>query len=486
MSIFKTKKFAIVDVETSGANAVFDRVIEIGILRVENGEIVERFNSLVNPGTIISPFIKDITGINNEDLFGAPTFEDISNKVITLLDGAVFVAHNARFDYGFIKNELKRVGFSYNSKCLCTVRLSRRMFPEYTKHDLSSLIERFNFDCLNRHRAYDDAKVLWDFLDQLYKSERKEELEESIGALLKENTLPQFLNSKAIKDLPEGAGVYIFYGENNEVLYIGKSKNIRHRVLSHFSNDHASSKEMHLCQQTTRIESIETAGELSALLLESQMVKEYCPIYNRQLRRVSKLVLAKKIKKGNYIGVELERSGEILPEQYKNIVGVFKNISQAKSFLRGISCDFGLCPRVLGLEKGHGACFNHQIKKCSGACIEIADPQDFKKKFKEAFKNRKIKAWPFLGPIVITEKKDDETAHSFVLDNWCLLHNIEVGEDNFITNTHPPKFDYDSYKIFRRYIVNPLNKKNIKSLNKRDLLNIHRETENTERFVYID
>jgi len=486
MDLLKNKKFAIVDVETTGASPVFDRIIEIGIICIENGKIASTFNTLINPQTPVSPFIERITGIKSEDLVGAPTFEDVYIKIEELLDGAIFVAHNARFDYGFVKNELKRSGVAYNSKCLCTVRLSRKLYPNFKKHDLSSLIDRFSFICENRHRAFDDAKVLWDFITHIQNSGRQEELNEAIRILLSENTLPQFLNEQSIKMLPEGPGVYVFYGEDDEVLYVGKSKNVRFRVLSHFSNDHASSKEMHLCQQTIRVEGIETSGELSALLLESEMVKELSPIYNRQLRRRSQLVLAKKSSYGKYPSVVLERSNSIDSSDYNKILGVFKNIHQAKSFLRNAVDEYSLCPKILGLEKGRGACFYHQINKCSGACVGIVDKKEYEKKLNQAFKGRKIKGWPFSGPILIEERKNDTRKQSFVLDNWCLLYDVRTSPDSFEPRSYSPKFDYDSYKIFRRYLKDPLNKKYIKSLNKKDLHNIHRETENTEKYVYID
>lgn len=486
MNILKDKNFVIVDVETTGSSPIYDRIIEIGILRVENGEVIETFQTLLNPQTPISPFIENITGIKNRELLGAPSFEDVSHKIGELLSEGIFVAHNARFDYGFVKNELKRSGVNFNAKSLCTVKLSRKLFPTFRRHDLSTLIDRFNLQCENRHRAFDDAKVLWDFILSINSSNRGEELNDAISEILKENILPQFLDALEIKKLPENPGVYKFISVGDEILYVGKSKNIKQRVLSHFSNDHASTKEMHLCQQTARIETIETAGELSALILESRLVKELSPIYNRQLRRTSELVLAKKIKKGKYWGIELERSGVIDPKEYKNIVGVFKNISQAKTFLRKVSSEFSICPRLLGLEKGKGACFNYQIEKCSGACIEKDIPEDYKKRFLAAFKNRRLKAWPFGGAIVITEKKDDENSHSFVLDNWCLLHDIEMTSEDLIPKNHIARFDYDTYKIFRRYIKDPINKKNIRPLNKKDLKQINIETENTEKYVYID
>jgi DNA polymerase III subunit epsilon len=486
MVLLKNKKFAIVDVETTGASPVFDRIIEIGIIRIENGEISDTFTTLINPQTTISPFIERITGIKSEDLVGAPTFDEVNNRIEELLDGAVFIAHNARFDYGFVKNELKRSGVSYNSKCLCTVRLSRKLYPHYKKHDLSSIIDRFDFECRNRHRAYDDAKVLWDFICHIQKTGKEEKMNEAIQVLLSENTLPQFLNEKSIKKLPEGPGVYVFYGENEDVLYVGKSKNVRFRVLSHFSNDHASSKEMHLCQQSVRVEGIETAGELSALLLESQMVKELSPLYNRQLRRTNQLVLAKKSSYGKYPSVTLVRTSTIEPGEYKKILGVFKNVSQAKTFLHGAIDEYALCPKILGLEKGKGACFYHQINKCSGACVGKIEAKEYEKNLNEAFKGRKIRGWPFKGPILIEERKNDTTKQSFVLDNWCLLHDVRTTSEDVEPRSYIPKFDYDSYKIFRRYIKNPLNKKYIKNLNKKDIDNVNKETENTDKYVYID
>lgn len=158
-----TKPLAIVDVETTGMSGLYDRVIEIGIIRVEHNEIVDTFNSLVNPQTYVSPFIEEFTGIHKNDLESAPVFEELSENVTRLLGDAIFVAHNARFDYSFIKHELKRLGYSFSAKTLCTVQLSRRLFPTLKHHSLSSLIEHFNLSFKKRHRAYDDAFAVWQF-----------------------------------------------------------------------------------------------------------------------------------------------------------------------------------------------------------------------------------------------------------------------------------------------------------------------------------
>lgn len=156
--------FTIVDVETTGAHPWFNRVIEVGVLRVEKGEVIETFETLVNPETAIPEFITNMTGIPNEDVAGAPVFDEIKDKLIALFEGSVFVAHNVDFDYNFLQSEFQRVGYGFTADKLCTVRLSRVLYPAHKRHNLSALIERFKFECKRRHRALDDAKVLWDFL----------------------------------------------------------------------------------------------------------------------------------------------------------------------------------------------------------------------------------------------------------------------------------------------------------------------------------
>ncbi len=161
------QNFTIVDVETTGGSPFFSRIIEIGLLRVEHGEVVKEYQTLLNPGIEIPEFITKMTGISDTDVASAPVFEDIADELLGMFEGATFVAHNVGFDYNFIKEEFRRAGYEFNLDKLCTVRLSRALFPEYKRHNLTELIERFEFECENRHRAFDDAKVLWDFLQHV-------------------------------------------------------------------------------------------------------------------------------------------------------------------------------------------------------------------------------------------------------------------------------------------------------------------------------
>jgi DNA polymerase III subunit epsilon len=180
------KNFAIVDVETTGGSPFFNRVIEIGLLRVEKGEVVKEYKQLLNPGIPIPEFITDMTGISEADVAEAPTFEDIADEVLELFEDAIFVAHNSQFDYGFLKEEFRRIGYGFNVDQLCTVRLSRALFKEHKHHNLTALIERYEFECQNRHRAFDDAKVLWDFLQHVHTNVEEKQLQKAFKQLLKQ------------------------------------------------------------------------------------------------------------------------------------------------------------------------------------------------------------------------------------------------------------------------------------------------------------
>lgn len=178
------RSLAIVDVETTGGNPFFNRVVEIGILRVEKGEVVRTYQTLVNPGRPIPEFITEITGIRDQDVANAPSFEQVKDEVLELFEDAIFVAHNSSFDYGFLRAEFERHERAFTMEQLCTVRLSRLLFSRFKHHNLSALIDRFNFECLNRHRALDDAKVLWDFLQMLPEKFPQEQIDVAISRCL--------------------------------------------------------------------------------------------------------------------------------------------------------------------------------------------------------------------------------------------------------------------------------------------------------------
>jgi len=467
MNTIKNQTFCIVDIETTGCGPLRDRIIDIAVIKMKNGKIIGTFQSLLNPHTYIPLSITNITGISQLDVEGAPSFVDIALELDIFLKDSIFVAHNARFDYGFIKNEFKRIDMSFSRPILCTVKLSRYLFPRHRRHNLDAIIERFNITCEARHRAYGDAKATFDFLLHSCKKVGNKKFEEGIKKVMGDRAIPINLDAAKVRSLPETPGVYFFYGKDGEVLYIGKSKNLKTRVMSHFSQDHSVQKEMRISEEIYRVEVEETAGELGALLLESSLIKSMSPLYNRMSRKVKKLVVAKKnIDLNGYIRVSLEHIDIILAQDLPKILGIYKTLTHAKNSLKTISYDHSLCPKLLGLEKGSGACFYTQLQKCEGACVKIEKNLSYNKKVLTAFKNRKIKAWPFHGPIIIDEKKDDASGEAFIVDNWCLVSIIKYLDDGEREEIRADNvFDYDAYKILARYICNSNNKKSIKPLN---------------------
>ena len=239
------------------------------------------------PGVPIPAEIQWLTGITNDMVRAAPSFSEIAQQVFDRLDGAIFVAHNARFDYGFLRAEFNRAGLSFTAKTLCTVRLSRYLYPDRAPHTLDAIIDRFCLEGEPRHRALGDARVLWRWLQRLADRHPPAEIEFAAHELLRRPALPPNLPPDAIDALPHAPGVYLFYGLNEYPIYIGKSIDLRSRVASHFNSE----RELRLSQEIHRLDWEETAGEFGALLRESELIKTRLPAHNVASRRKLNQVL---------------------------------------------------------------------------------------------------------------------------------------------------------------------------------------------------
>ncbi|MBN1397265.1 MAG: GIY-YIG nuclease family protein [Bacteroidetes bacterium] len=253
-------------------------------------------------------------------------------------------------------------------------------------------------------------------------------------------------NKSVIPSLSAAAGVYLFYGTDDVLLYIGKSKTIRARVRSHFS----ARDERWLTKRICRIETRETAGELGALLLESQLIKELRPMYNVRSRQPRRIIVARRLdNEQGYATVKLQPIDyvELIPDS--PILGIFKHNKQAKEFLDTILKTHRLCSKLLRLEQTRGCCFQYHLGQCKGACVGEEDPSVYNARLEAAFENRRIIAWPFDGPVTIEEvSKDKKLCEKFVIDNWCL-----IGSEQNTASSSPRRFDYDSYKILFSYIM---------------------------------
>jgi DNA polymerase-3 subunit epsilon len=459
-SSFISKPLSFVDVETTGTNAVSGRIIEIGILKVEGDEVIKEYQTLINPELRIDPFIEQMTGIQFADLEKAPLFSDVKDEIYEILEGTIFVAHNVRFDYGFIRNEFRRYGMSFTSKHFDTVKLARILYPGHRHYNLDAIMERFHIENPARHRAFGDAKVLWEFYRQSKQNLEKTIFDEAIKIVLKRPSLPPAISQKDIDNLPEAPGVYIFNGEGGSILYIGKSVNIRDRVLSHFTNDYASSGDMRIVQSIKSVTAIETAGELSALLLESTLIKKHKPIFNKVLRESRRmLALVKKKDDKGFNTVDIKEVNQIEADEIESVLGVFRSLKQVKDRLYEVCKEFNLCPRLMGLEKGKGRCFYSQINSCFGACAGEEPNLKYNLRFDEAFFDKKVKSWKFSGPVLIKEEGNKSEAH--YVDKWCYLGSLKSEADDPSQMDKIYKFDYDTYKILRRFLGNPNNLRSV-------------------------
>ena len=443
-----------VDIETTGGSVTADRIIEIGIFQVRNNKLEKTFETFLDPDRALPPEITTLTGISPADLEKAPSFYDIKDELMGYFDDTVFVAHNARFDYGFLKQEFLRFGDKFSLKQLCTVKLSRLLYPEHRHHNLDSIIERFQFQIGNRHRAFADAKILWDFYQKIQTLFPVEKISQTISHILKKPNIPPKLKDFKHSDLPESPGVYIFYGENGQPLYVGKSKNIKDRVLSHFSLSTGDASEMKIYNTTESMEFIQTAGELGALLKESETIKKLMPLYNRRLRYREKMVMAVKKEVDGVFTVEIQETDQPDINNLENIMAVFKNKMQAKEALTNIAKEHNLCDKFLGLQKTSGPCFNYQLERCQGVCAGKEIPMKYNLRFIEAFLKTRIKTWPYKGPVTIKETDPESGKEElFLIHNWCIVQKQE--DDN--KNLEDLVFDYDVYKILKRFIFNNRN-----------------------------
>lgn len=447
--------YAFVDLETTGCNPVYDRITEIAIVSVRDGQVTERWQQLVDPGVSIPDAIQTLTGITNEMVAGQPAFEDVAEEVHRRLDGVTFVAHNARFDHGFLRNALKRCGMSFRGPVLCTVKLSRRLYPQHARHNLDAIIARHGLSCAARHRALGDAEATWQFVAQVAASGATD-LSQHIDTLTKRPSLPARLSWEALDAIPDTPGVYLFYDERDTPLYVGKSVRLRSRVLSHFAADHSSHREMQMAQQTARVEWQESAGELGALLREAQLVKDLAPVYNRQLRRHTALV---SIRWGGDAGdvPEIIGGGNIAESGLQQLYGLFRSKAQAKKALLGLADEYGLCLRLSGLEKpAPGTCFRYQVGKCAGACGGHEHPLKHQARLATALAKLKLVSWPWAGAIGIRERHPDGRVEELhVVDRWCYLGSFR-SEDELRQRdlfARRPSFDMDTYKLLVKHLM---------------------------------
>jgi DNA polymerase-3 subunit epsilon len=439
-------------------------VLEVGVVRVEGGRVVREYQTLLAPGESVPQWITALTGITDDDVAGSPRFEQVADELAEIMDGAVFVAHNVRFDYGFLKMEFGRLGVPFRPQLLCTVRLSRRLFPQYRSHKLEAVIQRHGLTAPKRHRAYDDAHCLWQFFQLCLAEFDLDQIESAVKAQLKAPSIPSQIDRSQVEALPEGPGVYIFEDAEGTPLYVGKSINVQRRVMSHFAADYERGAEQKLAQTVRVLRGIATHGELSALLLESDMVKELQPLYNRKLRQKELMTIVTQVETPEgYASVAMADTREIAPEEGLRLLAMYTTLGRARLSLHALVARFRLCPKLMGLEKTRRACFASQLGKCAGACDGREAPEDYNERFAAAFERQRVASWPYAGPVLVRELHPGVVGSAgFVVDNWCLMARLKELEDGTVeTAPEAHRFDLDRYRIIKQFLDNPRNRRQV-------------------------
>jgi DNA polymerase-3 subunit epsilon len=449
-------RLCFVDVETTGTSPARERVTEVGVVTVEaDGAAlrVTEWSSLVNPGVPIPPEIQWLTGISNEMVRAAPPFAALAAELAARLHDAVFIAHNARFDYGFLRAEFGRAGIDFRARTLCTVRLSRALYPERGPHSLDAIVARFGLHAVDRHRALGDARLLWQFVQKLYARRLPQEIERAVEQVLARPATPVHLPPDALDELPHAPGVYLFYGLNAHPIYIGKSIDLRARVASHFGAEAANATDAKLAAEVHRLEWEETAGEFGALLREAELVKTRLPAHNIALRRRQGAVLFA-LDEGQSRPRYLAAAGA-QPEQLEGSFGPFASRASARAALAALAQQHGLCAKTMGLERrrrdaaAHDPCFAQQLHRCAGACVGVESAAAHAARLRELAAPWRLPAWPHRGPVALVERNLARSREDWhVFDRWCWLGSVR-NEDAAAELAHraPRVFEADIAKL---------------------------------------
>ncbi|MBN2347308.1 MAG: GIY-YIG nuclease family protein [Bacteroidales bacterium] len=430
--------YTIIDIETTGGSAVTEKITEIAIVSHNGVKVTGEFTTLINPEKKIPYHITNLTGITNEMVAGAPKFYEVAKKIVEITQDKIFVAHNSNFDYSFIKNEFKNLGYSFAREQLCTVKLSRKLIPGLRSYSLGKLCSELGIELNGRHRAAGDALAtakLFDLLLDLNRSNSSDLL--SVPGISGKDIHPN-LNRDIIKELPEEPGTYYFYNEQAELIYVGKSKNIKHRVLSHFNNN-TTKKAIEMKMNIADISYDCTGSELIALLKESEDIKRNKPVYNRAQRRtLYQNGLYYYYDKAGYLRFQVDK----IANREEVPLTTFNSQLQAKQFMNTLIEEYSLCQKLAGVYTSGGACFHYEIRECRGACLGKESPEDYNARAEEVLLTFQYELDSFL----IIDKGRFENEYSIVKIEHGIYKGFGYVEAGMINES--PELLHDCIKSY--------------------------------------
>ncbi|HRJ31358.1 MAG TPA: exonuclease domain-containing protein [Cyclobacteriaceae bacterium] len=375
--------YAIVDIETTGGYADNHRITEIAIYHHNGIEVTDHFYTLVNPGRRIPQYITGLTGITTEMVAEAPPFEEVAESILRLLENRIFVAHNAHFDYSFLKKEFEMAGLSWQAKKLCTVRLSRKIIPGLRSYSLGSLAQSLGVQIKNRHRAGGDAEATAIIFSKLLNRDKDGYISRSLKRNSGETILPPNLPKEEFDRLPAKPGVYYFLNERSHVIYVGKANNIKKRIAGHFTGDAREWNRSKIRNEIHHITYELTGNELIALIMESQEIRRLWPKYNMaQKFRVEEWGIYSYEDRTGYVRFSVNQV-----KRGSHPLIRFNAKGDAWNFLWEKVREYDLCPKLSGLQLSKGLCFQYQIGDCKGACMGVESVKKYNKRAVKAIQS---------------------------------------------------------------------------------------------------
>lgn len=399
--------YAILDIETTGGKFNEEGITEIAIYKFDGHEVIDQFISLVNPEREIQPFVVNLTGINSKMLRNAPKFYEVAKRIVEITEGCIVVAHNAQFDSRILKTEFKRLGFEYDRETLCTVELSKDLIPNQPSYSLGKLVRSLGIPVTDRHRASGDALATVKLFKLLLSKDLdKKIILQSIRKEPKSKLPPKLID--IIEHLPSITGVYYIHNDKGDIIYIGKSKNIKKRVNQHFTGTNSKSKKIQV--QVSKVTYEETGSELVALLKESEEIKRNKPTLNRGLKRTTFTHALYSFEDQNgYINLTIEKA-----DGRKKAITTFKNMQSARAFMFNTIEKYKLCQKLTGLQKTTKGCFKYDIKECEGACIEEESPENYNDRINKFIAKNSFNQRSF---IIIDHGRDIDERSAILIEN---------------------------------------------------------------------
>jgi len=441
--------YAILDIETTGGQYNQEGITEIAIYKFDGHDVVDQFISLVNPEIPIQPFVVKLTGINNAMLRSAPKFYEVAKRIIEITEGCVVVAHNASFDYRILQTEFRRLGYDFKKPTLCTVELSKKIIPGLASYSLGKLVRSLGIPMSDRHRASGDAMATVKLFKMLLAKDVEKEIVKSfVKTEIKAGMSPKLLD--IVENLPSKTGIYYIHNEKGDLIYIGKSKNIKKRVNQHFTG--TSSKSKKIQRDVFAVTFEETGSELIALLKESEEIKINKPVYNRAQRKsIFQWALYASKDALGYLRLSVEKA-----DGRKKELTSFTSLMEGKNALFRITEKYQLCQKLNGLYESKAACFQYKIKECKGACVEKEKVEDYNCRVEEFMKNMQFEND---NMVIVDKGRSIEERSAVLIENgvykgYCFfdlnyqITNVEVLKNIII----PMQSNRDTKTIIQLYL----------------------------------